>query len=40
MLIKNEYINQKIKEKNLNYMETNENENMMVQNFEMQQKWS
>jgi len=32
MLLKNEWVNQEIKEEIKKYMETNENENMMVQN--------
>ena len=32
MLLNNEWVNQKIKEENKKYMETNENENKTVQN--------
>ena len=40
ILLKNEWVNQEIKEEIKKYMEANENENIMVQNFGMQQKES
>ena len=38
MLLNNQWITEKIKEEIKNYLETNDNENMMTQTYGMQQK--